>query len=202
MSDSQSPQEPEETIYQRDKTAKEPVKPEDAAKPKPRPKPKLRKAFVPKKLVKQSDKPQEYRVRNIRLSSLESANLFRQAIIDFQQELAGEQVEDPDKFFHDREKVENYFARIAKKYSICSSKGLGGDLDWVYAGMNLEEGIMTQDLLDAILKTEKHVIPEPIKTRLGYHLILVCENRDRVEEEKPKEAPQPKTPPAGTNIPT
>ena len=102
----------------------------------------------------------------------------------------------------DREKVEKYFARIAKKYSICSTRVLGGDLDWVHQGMNAQEGIMTLELISAIVQSDKHVIPEAIKTRLGYHIILVCDNRDRIEKEKPKAPIKPKMAPTGTNIPT
>ena len=201
MSDTEQPREADEPIYQRDRTAKKPVAPDAGAekKGKLKVKPKKRKAFVPKKLVRTSSKQQEYRVRQIRVSSQESAKLFWQTLVDFQKELA-EEVEDLDKAFHDREKVENYFARVAKKYSICSSKALGGDIDWIYQGMNVQEELMTQELIDIIVKTEKHVIPEPIKTRLGYHIILVCEDRDKVVIEKPKVAPT--TAPAGTNIPT
>ena len=215
MSNSEQPHEPEESPHQRDKTAKEPkVSVDTETKPKPKPKPKLRKAFVPKKLVKITDKPQEYRTRHIRVSTLESANIFRQALVDFQKELASEPIEDPDKPFHDQAKVENYFIRIAKKYSTCSTKVLGGDLDWVYKGMNIQpaatfgglemkkEGIVTSVLIDAITQSEKYIIPEPIKTKLGYHIILSCETRDRVEKEKPKMPLQPKSAPAGTNIPT
>ena len=213
MSNSEQPQEPEKALYQRDKTAQEPKVSVDT-ETKPKPKPKLRKAFVPKKLVKITDKPQEYRTRHIRVSTLESANIFRQALIDFQKELASEPIDDPDKPFHDQTKVENYFIRIAKKYSTCSTKVLGGDLDWVYKGMNIQpaatfgglemkkEGIVTSELIDAITQSEKYVIPEPIKTKLGYHIILSCETRDRVEKEKPKMPLQPKSAPAGTNIPT
>lgn len=202
MTDSSQPKEPEKATYQRDKTAKELVVSNSEAETKPKPKPKPRKAFIPKKLVKKSDKPQEYRVRQIRVSSLESANIFRQSIIDYQNELNSELQEDPDKIFHDREKVEKYFARIAKKYSICSTRVLGGDLDWVYKGMNIQEGIMTLELINTIAQSDKHVIPEAIKTRLGYHIILVCDNRDRIEKEKPKAPIKPKMAPAGTNIPT
>ena len=213
MSNSEQPQEPEKALYQRDKTAQEPKVSVDT-ETKPKPKPKLRKAFVPKKLVKITDKPQEYRTRHIRVSTLESANIFRQALIDFQKELASEPIDDPDKPFHDQTKVENYFIRIAKKYSTCSTKVLGGDLDWVYKGMNIQpaatfgglemkkEGIVTSELIDAITQSEKYVIPEPIKTKLGCHVILLCETRDRVEKEKPKMPLQPKSAPAGTNIPT
>ena len=213
MSNAEQPQEPDKALYQRDKTAKEP-KVEAEAEIKPRPKPKIRKAFVPKKLVKKTDKPQEYRARHIRVSTLKSANIFRQALIDFQKELASEPIEDPDKPFHDQAKLENYFIRIAKKYSTCTTKPLGGDLDWVYKGMNVQpaatfggqemkqEQKVTLELIDAITQLEKYVIPEPIKTKLGYHIILSCESRDRVEKEKIMAPPKPKAAPAGTNIPT
>ena len=213
MSNSEQPQEPEKALYQRDKTAQEPKVSVDT-ETKPKPKPKLRKAFVPKKLVKITDKPQEYRTRHIRVSTLESANIFRQALVDFQKELASEPIDDPDKPFHDQAKVENYFIRIAKKYSTCSTKVLGGDLDWVYKGMDIQpaatfgglemkkEHIVTSELIDAITQSEKYVIPEPIKTKLGYHIILSCENRDRIEKEKIMAQSKPKSAPAGTNIPT
>ena len=213
MSNSEQPQEPDKALYQRDKTAKEP-KAKVEAEIKPRPKPKIRKAFVPKKLVKKTDKPQEYRARHIRVSTLKSATIFRQALVEFQKELASEPIDDPDKLFHDQGKVENYFIRIAKKYSTCPSKVLGGDLDWVYKGMSIKtearfgtlemtsEEKVTSELIDAITQSEKYVIPEPIKTKLGYHIILLCENRDKVEKEKSLASPKPKAAPAGTNIPT
>jgi len=207
MSNSEQPQEADQTLYQRDKTAKEPkvsvdTETKSKPKPKPKPKPKLRKAFVPKKLVKTTDKPQEYRARQIRVSTLESANIFRQALIDFQKELASEPINDADKVFHDQEKLENYFIRIAKKYSTCQTRALGGDLGWICKGMNAQEEMITPELIDAITQSEKHIIPVPIKTKLGCHVILLCETRDRVEKEKPKMPVQPKSAPAGTNIPT
>ena len=201
MSNSEQPQEPEKALYQRDKTAQEPKVSVDT-ETKPKPKPKLRKAFVPKKLVKITDKPQEYRARQIRVSTLESANIFRQTLIDFQKELASEPINDPDKVFHDQEKLENYFIRIAKKYSTCQTRALGGDLGWICKGMNAQEEMITPELIDAITQSEKHIIPVPIKTKLGCHVILLCETRDRVEKEKPKMPLQPKSAPAGTNIPT
>ena len=201
MSNSEQPHEPEESPHQRDKTAKEPKVSVDA-ETKPKPKPKLRKAFVSKKLVKTTDKPQEYRVRQIRVSTLKSANIFRQTLIDFQKELASEPINDPDKVFHDQEKLENYFIRIAKKYSTCQTRALGGDLGWICKGMNAQEEMITPELIDAITQSEKHIIPVPIKTKLGCHVILLCENRDRVEKEKLKMTVKPQSAPAGTNIPT
>ena len=215
MSNSEQPKEPDQALYERDKSAKEPKELEDEKnKPKPKPKPKLRKAFVPKKLFKKTDKPQEYRARHVRVSTLASANIFRQALVDLQKELASEPIDDPDKPFHDQEKLENYFVRIAKKYSTCSTKVIGGDLGWVYKGMNINteskfgalemkyEEKITSELIDAITKTKKYAIPEPIKTKLGYHIILSCENRDRVEKEKSQVPLKPQAAPAGTNIPT
>ena len=213
MSNSEQPKEPEQALYQRDKSAKE-TKDLDGEKNVAKPKPKLRKAFVPKKLVKKTDRPQEYRARHIRVSTLASANIFREALMDFQKELAAEPIDDPDKPFHDQEKLENYFIRIAKKYSTCPTKVLGGDLDWVYKGMNVKteskfgsmaitnEEKITSELVDVITKSEKFAIPEPIKTKLGYHIILSCENRDRVEKEKSQTPLKPNAAPAGTNIPT
>ena len=64
------------------------------------------------------------------------------------------------------------------------------------------EETVTSELIDAITQSEKYVIPEPIKTKLGYHIILLCENRDKVEKEKPQAPLKPKAAPAGTNIPT
>ena len=87
-------------------------------------------------------------------------------------------------------------------------------MDWVYKGMDIQpaatfgglemkrEEIVTSELIDAITQSEKDVIPEPIKTKLGYHIILSCENRDRVEKEKIMAPPKPKAAPAGTNIPS
>ena len=154
MSNSEQPQEPEKALYQRDKTAQEPKVSVDT-ETKPKPKPKLRKAFVPKKLVKTTDKPQEYRARQIRVSTLESANIFRQALIDFQKELASEPINDPDKVFHDQEKLENYFIRIAKKYSTCQTRALGGDLGWICKGMNAQEEMITPELIDAITQSDR-----------------------------------------------
>lgn len=195
MSENQDPKEPEKTIYQRDKTAKEPVKPEEAPKAPVRPKIKPKKVFVAKKAVLKTDKPMEYRVRQIRLSSMDAAQLIRQTILDFQKELAEKPVDDPDKEFHDREKVEKFFSTLAKKYSNCSTKGLGGDLGWIYKGIKITDAFLTQDLVDTIMITESYTIPEPIKTKLGIHLILTCESQifvPRVKdtpEEKPPSIP-------------
>ena len=178
MTDKDQPQEPENTIYERDKTAPEPKvpdKPEGEAPKRPVVKP--RKVFQAKKVKIQTDKALEHRVRQILMSSLEAANLIRQTLIDFQNELAAEPTDDPDKEYQDYEKIEKFFGRLAKKYSVCSSKAVGGDLEWIYPKMPEIEGKLTKELRDEILKCEKFVIPEPIKSKFGYHIVLACETQ-------------------------
>ncbi len=178
MTDTEQPQEPEKTIYQRDKTAPEPKVPEkpDAEKPK-RPVIKPRKIFKAKKAKIETSKPLEHRVRHILMSALESANLLRQTLLDYQKGLADQPADDPDKEIHDREKFEKFFGKFAKKYSACPTRLSGGDLDWVYADKPEQEGILMRDLRDAIMQCEKFVIPEPIRSKLGHHVILICDTK-------------------------
>ncbi len=202
MSEKQFPEESEKTIYQRDKTAKEPVAPSDEPKPIVKPKIKKKKVFVAKKVTYKTDKQMEFRVRHIRVSTLDIAELLRNTLIEFQEELAAQPTEDPDKEFHDREKLEAFFSRLAKKYSVCATKKLGGDIGWVYKGMKVWDDTMTEDMLAVLLKTEKYFIPEPIKTHLGIHLVLICESQIHVPKEVEQPENRPNLPPAGTNIPT
>ena len=184
---SEQPKESEKTIYQRDKTAKEPKTVSDTPKQPVKPKPKIKKVFVPKKTTFTTDKPMEHRVRNIRLTSKESAKMIWEILIDFQNDLAKAEIDDPDKPFHDWEKVEKFFIRLAKKYSICQSKKLGGDLGWVYRDMTLPEQIITSELVDKIMKLEKFIIPDPIKSNLGFHILMICESQIHTPKEKPPE---------------
>lgn len=193
MADKQQPQEPEKTVYQRDKTAPEPKVPDrpEGEQPK-RPPIKPRKVFKAKKVKIQTKKPLEHRVRHILVSSEEAANLIRQTVLDFQKELADEPTDDPDKVYQDYDKIEKFFARLAKKYSVCSSKAVGGDLEWIYPKMPEIEGILTKELRDEILKCEKFVIPEPIKSKFGIHIVLVCETEicKKIMEEQEKLDPR------------
>ncbi len=176
MTDKKQPQEPEKTIYQRDKTAPEPKVPDKPESETPkRPVIKPRKVFQAKKVKIQTDKPLEHRVRQILVSSAEAAQLIRQIVLDFQKELAEEPSDDPDKVYQDYDKIEKFFARLARKYSVCPSKAVGGDLEWIYPKMPIIEGILTKDLRDEILKCEKFAIPEAIKSKFGHHIVLVCE---------------------------
>lgn len=167
---------------------------------------KPRKKFVAKKNLFKSDKPQEYRVRHIRLASLDSAQLVHQTIVDLQKELAEKPMDDPDKEYIDQQRMEKFFIKLAKKYSACQTRTTGGDLEWLHkpsAELDAAEpeaydktnflyelpqfnSVLTPDLVEAIMNTEKHIIPEPIKTKLGYHIIMVCETRDYSSKEEPK----------------
>jgi hypothetical protein len=182
MSDTNQPQEPEKTVFERDKTAKErqPVVESRPVKPKP----KIKKAFVPTRKTFATDKPVEHRVRNIRMTSMDSAKMIWETLVDYQNELTQQEMDDPDKPFHDWEKVEKFFSRLAKKYSACMSKTLGGSLGWIYQGMEIASQTINQELVDSIMKSEKFKIPEPIKTKLGFHIIMICESQIHTPREK------------------
>ena len=182
MSDTQQPQEPDKSIIERDKTAKEPQVNTNKAPIKP--KPKIKKAFVPTKKAFTTDKPMEHRVRNIRMTSLESAKMIWETLIDYQNDLAQQEMDDPDKPFHDWEKIEKFFIRLAKKYSACISKNLGGSLGWVYQGMEITPQTINQELINSVFQSEKFKIQEPIKTNLGFHIIIVCESQIHTPREK------------------
>ena len=182
MSETEQPQEPEKTIFERDKTAKEPQT--NTQKAPIKPKPKIKKAFVPTKKSFTTDKPMEYRVRNIRMTSLESAKMIWETLIDYQNDLAQQEMDDPDKSFHDWEKIEKFFIRLAKKYSACMSKNLGGSLGWIYQGMEITPQTIDQELINSVFKSEKFKIQEPIKTNLGFHIIIVCESQVHTPREK------------------
>ena len=182
MSKTEQPQEPEKTIFERDKTAKEPQT--NTQKVPIKPKPKIKKAFVPTKKSFTTDKPMEHRVRNIRMTSLESAKMIWETLIDYQNDLAQQEMDDPDKSFNDWEKMEKFFIRLAKKYSACMSKNLGGSLGWIYQGMEITPQTIDQELINSVLKSEKFKIQEPIKTKLGFHIIIVCESQIHTPREK------------------
>ena len=182
MTETEQPQEPEKTIFERDKTAKEPQT--NTQKVPIKPKPKIKKAFVPTKKSFTTDKPMEHRVRNIRMTSLESAKMIWETLIDYQNDLSQQEMDDPDKSFNDWGKMEKFFIRLAKKYSACMSKNLGGSLGWIYQGMEITPQTIDQELINSVLKSEKFKIQEPIKTKLGFHIIIVCESQIHTPREK------------------
>ena len=71
------------------------------------------------------------------------------------------------------------------------SKALGGSIGWVYKEMEAAPEIMDQELIDIMMKMEKFKLLEPIKTKLGFHIIMVCESQIHIHREKPKEVEKP-----------
>ncbi|QPJ66575.1 MAG: hypothetical protein G3M78_14660 [Candidatus Nitrohelix vancouverensis] len=175
MSDKEFPEESKDTVYERDKTAKEPVVPAPSAPVKPKPKP--RKVFVAKKV--KLDKPMERRVRHILISTKEAAAMFRDTLLEFQKELAEKPSEEAEKEYEDWKKLENLFSRLAKKYSCCTTKTIGGSLDWIYKDMPISEhmNVLNPELVEAIMEADTSTIPEPVKSPSGYHLIMICETQ-------------------------
>ena len=105
-------------------------------------------------------------------------------LIHYQNEFSQQEMDDPDKSFHDWEKIEKFFIRLAKKYSACMSKNLGGSLGWIYQGMEITPQTIDQELSISVFKSEKFKIQELIKTYLGVHIFIVCESQVHTPREK------------------
>ena len=67
------------------------------------------------------------------------------------------------------------FAELAKQNSDCPSKNKGGDLDFFTPGM------MVPEFDKAAFSLDVGKISEPVKTKFGYHLILVTDKKPAVE---------------------
>lgn len=59
------------------------------------------------------------------------------------------------------------FAQLAKKYSTCPSKKRDGDLGEVYPGQ------LVKPIENVIFKRPLSKVHGPIKSRFGYHLVVV-----------------------------
>lgn len=59
------------------------------------------------------------------------------------------------------------FDELAKKVSICPSKGKGGDLEWLVRGNLLKE------IEDVAFSMEKGQITGPVKTKFGFHVLYL-----------------------------
>lgn len=73
------------------------------------------------------------------------------------------------KDIEDKALLSKMFARLAKKYSACSSRNQGGDIGWLEPLSNAPE------LVKAAQETPVGVVGGPIKTKFGYHLFLITE---------------------------
>jgi peptidyl-prolyl cis-trans isomerase C len=59
------------------------------------------------------------------------------------------------------------FDSLARKVSICPSKGQGGDLGW------MEKGALLPEVEEAAFSMEKGQISGPVKSKWGYHVLFV-----------------------------
>ena len=99
-------------------------------------------------------------------------------------EEAGKKIEGIEKELRAARNLKEAFAEAAGKYSDCPSKAKGGDLglrtraDWV------------KPFSDAAFSTEIGQMSPPVKTKFGYHLILVTDRQPMTREifERKKDA--------------
>jgi peptidyl-prolyl cis-trans isomerase C len=68
-------------------------------------------------------------------------------------------------------KIGGKFADLAKKYSLCPSGKMGGDLGWFGPGQ------MVAAFEKAAFEAKKGSIVGPVKTDFGYHLIFVKDQK-------------------------
>ena len=70
-------------------------------------------------------------------------------------------------------KIKSEFSKLAKSYSIGPSKTNGGNLGWFRSGQ------MVEKFEEAVLKLKKgKVTKKPVKTKFGYHIIMLNDIRD------------------------
>lgn len=67
------------------------------------------------------------------------------------------------------------FADIASQVSICPSKVKGGNLEW------LPKGSLVKEIEDVAFTTKNGEITGPVKTKFGYHVLLVADKKPAQE---------------------
>ena len=81
--------------------------------------------------------------------------------------------EDADKIISELKNKKTKFSDLAKKYSMeQQSAQNGGDLGFI-----LEDNI-TKEISDSLINLKKEEISEPIKTKLGWHIVKLIDFRD------------------------
>ncbi|MCH7623092.1 MAG: peptidylprolyl isomerase [Nitrospinae bacterium] len=73
------------------------------------------------------------------------------------------------KSYDDYDQMMKAFAKVAKKYSACSSRKQGGDLG------PLEVHTSAPELYEAAMKAPVRKVQGPVKTRFGHHIFVLTE---------------------------
>ncbi len=73
------------------------------------------------------------------------------------------------KSYDDYDQMMKAFAKMAKKYSACSSRNQGGDLG------PLEVHTSAPELYEAAMKAPVRQIQGPVKTKFGHHIFVLTE---------------------------
>jgi len=106
------------------------------------------------------------------------------ATAEIKEEDAEKKIKEIEEGLRKSENLKEAFAEAAGKYSDCPSKAKGGDL-----GV-FKRGTMVKEFSDVAFSLEVGQMSPPVKTKFGYHLILVTErnplDKDKYEKDKEK----------------
>jgi len=73
------------------------------------------------------------------------------------------------KSYDNYDQMMKAFAKMAKKYSACSSRNQGGDLG------PLEVHTSAPELYEAAMNAPVHEVQGPVKTRFGHHIFVLTD---------------------------
>ena len=111
------------------------------------------------------------------LSRVRASHVLISTDGDVTEEEAKKKIEEIEKELRSATDLKTAFAEAAGKHSDCPSKAKGGDLNFFTRGQ------MVKPFSDAAFGLEVGQMSPPVKTKFGYHLILVTD-RQPVSQEK------------------
>jgi parvulin-like peptidyl-prolyl isomerase len=118
------------------------------------------------------------------LSAVRASHILISTTTGLKDEDAKKKIEEIEAELRKAPKLADAFAEAAGKYSDCPSKAQGGDLDF------FPRQKMVKEFADAAFSLEVGQMSAPVKTKFGYHLILVTDRKpfpkDQFEKDKEK----------------